>query len=334
MRIVARTDSKFAPIALLVSPLLLTFACNGPSLSASSSSSPVTTASYQSVVEAVSPSIVLIESSAGLGSGVVYDTNGDIATNAHVVGSASSFRVTTADGKMYAATLVGAYVPSDIAVIKTSGASLRPAHWADSSTVHVGQIVLAMGNPLGLQSSVSEGIVSAVGRNVTSPDGSVITNMVQTSAAINPGNSGGGLVNVQSQVIGMPTLGAIDPQLGSAVPGIGFALSSNTVTDFTDQIIKNGKVVNTHRAYLGVQLGDVTGSTGVVVLGLVPSGPAGTAGVQVGDLITAINGKPTPNTPAMAEQLAHLAPGDSATLSITRGGQVTSVKVTLGELPG
>jgi S1-C subfamily serine protease len=190
-----------------------------------------------------------------------------------------------------------------------------------------------MGNPLGLQSSVSDGVVSAVGRNVTEPNGAFIPNMVQTSAAINPGNSGGGLVNLQSKVIGMPTLGAIDPQIGSAVPGIGFALSSNTVTDFANQIIKNGRVVNTHRAYLGLQLGDLTGATGVVVLGVARSGPSAMAGVQVGDIIVSINGKPTQSTPAVAQRLADLSPGDTATLTIKRNGQVMSVKVTLGELP-
>jgi putative serine protease PepD len=319
-------------------------ACTTPLSSSSSSGGGTPTAGtastgtasaggYQSVVAAVSPSIVLIESSAGLGSGVVFDAGGDIVTNAHVVGSSTSFRVTTADGKMYQATVVGSYVPSDIAVIKANGANLRPARFADSNGLQVGQIVLAMGNPLGLQSSVSDGVVSAVGRSVTEPDGAVIPNMVQTSAAINPGNSGGGLVNLKSEVIGMPTLGAIDPQIGSAVPGIGFALSSNTVTDFANQIIKNGKVVNTHRAYLGLQLGDVSDASGVVVLGVAPSGPSAKAGVKVGDLITAINGKPTPNTPSVAQELANLSPGDVATLTINRGGQVMSVKVTLGELP-
>ena len=288
---------------------------------------------YQNVVAAVSPSIVVIEATAGLGSGIVFNADGDIVTNAHVVGDSTTFRVTTADGKQYQASLVGVYVPSDIAVIKVSGANLQPAQFADSNRLQVGQIVLAMGNPLGLQSSVSDGVVSAVGRTVTEPDGAVIPNMVQTSAAINPGNSGGGLVNLRSQVIGMPTLGAVDPQIGSAVPGIGFALSSNTVTDFANQIIKNGKVVNTHRAYLGLQLGDVTGATGVVVLGVAPSGPSAKAGVQVGDLITAINGKLTPNTPSVAQELATLSPGDVATLSIKRDGQALSVKVTLGELP-
>jgi S1-C subfamily serine protease len=317
-------------------------ACSVQQLSGSSSSSsaPTSAASlnantgtYQPVVEAVSPSIVLIESPGGLGSGVVFDQNGDIVTNDHVLGDQTSFRVTTADGKMYSAALVGGYAPSDIAVIKASGASLHPATWDNSNNLQVGQVVLAMGNPLGLQSSVTQGIVSALGRNVTEPNGSVIPNMIQTSAAINPGNSGGGLVSLDSHVIGMPTLGAVDPQLGSAVPGIGFALSSNTVTDFAQQIIKNGKVVNTHRAYLGVQLGNVSTDNAVVVLGLAANGPAAKAGVQIGDLITSINGKPTTSTSVMANELAQLSPGDQASLKINRNGQEMTIPVTLGELP-
>jgi S1-C subfamily serine protease len=324
---------RFAP-GLLIGALLLVAACTMPlTNSPPSGHGTEAAAGYEGVVSTVSPSIVLIESSGGLGSGVVFDADGDIVTNDHVLGSATSFRVTTADGKMYTASLVGGFAPSDIAVIKASGASLHPAAFANSNNLRVGQIVLAMGNPLGLQSSVSDGVVSAVGRNVTEPNGAVIPNMVQTSAAINPGNSGGGLVNLQSKVIGMPTLGAIDPQIGSAVPGIGFALSSNTVTDFANQIIKNGRVVNTHRAYLGLQLGDLTGATGVVVLGVARSGPSATAGVQVGDIIVSINGKPTQSTPAVAQRLADLSPGDTATLTIKRNGQVMSVKVTLGELP-
>lgn len=289
--------------------------------------------SYVAVVSAVSPSIVLIETSSGLGSGVVFDSSGDIVTNAHVAGNSQQFRVTTSDGKQYPATLVGAYSPSDVAVIKASATGLRPAQWADSSKLQVGEVVLAMGNPLGYQSSVTEGIISGLGRTVSEPGGAVLTNVVQTSAAINPGNSGGGLVNLKSRVVGIPTLVATDPQIGGVAPGIGFALPSNTVVDYGGQIVKNGKVVNTHRAYLGVQVGNVTGSAGVVVLALVAGGPARAAGVQVGDMITAINGHATPNAGALAEQLATLNPGDVATVAIKRSGQDLTVKVTLGSLP-
>ena len=324
---------------------VLLAACNNP---VGSSSSPSTSAgattsssasgtaptSYTSVVNAVSPSIVLIETSSGLGSGVVYDNSGDIVTNAHVTGDATQFTVTTSNGKQYQATLVGAYAPSDVAVIKAANPTgLHAAQWGDSSHLQVGQVVLAMGNPLGFQSSVTEGIVSGVGRTVTEPGGAVLTNVVQTSAAINPGNSGGGLVNLQNQVIGMPTLAAVDPQMGGAAPGIGFALSGNTVQDYANQIIKDGKVTNTRRAYLGIQGGDTQNPPGVVVLDVVPNGPAASGGVKVGDIITAINSQQVTGTAALSEALANLAPGSTATLTINRGGQSMSIKVTLGTLP-
>lgn len=288
---------------------------------------------YTAVVAAVSPSIVLIETSAGLGSGVVYDTAGDILTNAHVVGSATQFTVTAGDGKQYSATLVGAYAGSDVAVIKVSNGGLKPAQWGDSSKLQVGEVVLAMGNPLGFQSSVTDGIVSGLGRTIPEPDGAVLTDMIQTSAAINPGNSGGGLVDLQGQVVGMPTLAAADPQMGGAAPGIGFALSSNTVVDYAKQIIQNGRVVNTHRAYLGVQVGAITGETGVVVLAVLAGGPAATAGIKEGDVITGIDGHAVTNPTALSEQLAALTPGSTAIVAINRGGQSMSVKVTLGTLP-
>ena len=331
---------RSSALALLALPLML--ACNNP-LGSSSPSAGATTAgssgvaestSYTSVVNRVSPSIVLIETSGSLGSGVVYDSSGDIVTNAHVTGTATQMTVTMSDGKQLQATLVGAYAASDIAVIKATNASgLRPAQWGNSGHLQVGQVVLAMGNPLGFQSSVTEGIVSGLGRTVTEPDGAILTNVVQTSAAINPGNSGGGLVNLQDQVIGIPTLAAVDPRMGGVAPGIGFALPSNTVQDFANQIIKNGKVVNTHRAYLGVQVGDLQGAAGVVVLAVASGGPAQTGGVQVGDIITAIDGKPVTNSSALAEILANLEPGTSATLAINRNGQKMTLTVTLGTLP-
>lgn len=336
--------SKLARAGVLLGAAAFIVSCSNPVASSSANPSPSqagtgsvsgsTATSYVSVVEAVSPSIVLIQTAAGLGSGIVYDGSGDIVTNAHVVGDATQFTVTSSNGKQYQGTLVGSYPPSDLAVIKAGNPTgLHPAQFGDSSHLQVGQVVLAMGNPLGFQSSVTEGIVSGLGRTVTEPDGAVLTDVVQTSAAINPGNSGGGLISLQNQVVGMPTLAAVDPQVGSAAPGIGFALSSNTVQEFAGQIIKNGKVVNTHRAYLGVQVGDVQSPPGVVVLAVVAGGPAAQGGVQVGDLITAINGKPVTDSATLSQHLSNLAPGSDATLTVNRSGQSMSIKVTLGTLP-
>jgi len=183
-----------------------------------------------SVVRAVSPSVVQIRTPQALGSGVVFDARGDIVTNAHVVGNATRFVVTLASGDSHPATAVGRDAANDLAVIRIAGARPRPATFADSSQVEVGDIALALGNPLGLRSSVTEGIVSAVRRSVPEGDGVTLSSAIQTSAAINPGNSGGALVDLSGRVIGIPTLAALDPQMGaSEAPGIGFAIDSNTV---------------------------------------------------------------------------------------------------------
>ena len=183
-----------------------------------------------SVVRAVSPSVVQIRTSQDLGSGVVFDARGDVVTNAHVVGNATRLVVTLASGDSHPATAIARDPANDLAVIRIAGARPRPATFADSSQVEVGDIVLALGNPLGLRSSVTEGIVSAVRRTVPEGDGVTLSSVIQTSAAINPGNSGGALVDLSGRVIGIPTLAALDPQMGSSVaPGIGFAIAGNTV---------------------------------------------------------------------------------------------------------
>jgi S1-C subfamily serine protease len=173
-----------------------------------------------------------------LGSGIVYDSRGDVVTNAHVVGTATKVTVRLSDGSTHPATLVGAAKGNDLAVVRLSGLAPRPATFADSSKLQVGDIALAIGNPLGLASSVSQGIVSSTGRTVSEGNGVTLNSAIQTSAAINPGNSGGALVNLSDQVIGIPTLAAIDTQIGnSAAPGIGFAIDSNTVRRVANQLI-------------------------------------------------------------------------------------------------
>jgi len=178
---------------------------------------------FVSVYRKVSPSVVQIQTAEGLGSGIVFDNKGDIVTNYHVVGASKTFTVTTSTGKQFKGTLVGTFQADDLAVIKISGANLHPATFADSSKLRVGDIAMAIGNPLGLQSSVTEGIVSALGRDEPEGNGVVLQNSIQTSAAINPGNSGGALVNITGNVIGIPTLAASDPQLGGAVAGLRYA---------------------------------------------------------------------------------------------------------------
>jgi S1-C subfamily serine protease len=290
---------------------------------------------FVSVVQKVGPSVVLIESSSGLGSGVVFDAKGDIVTNAHVVGTNKTFRVSTGDGRQMAATLVGSFPTDDLAVIKAEKSDLKPATFGDSSKLVVGDVVMAVGNPLGLQSSVTEGIVSALGRTVPEPGGAALPNLLQTSAAINPGNSGGALVDLHGNVIGIPTLAATDPTLGGVAPGIGFAIPSNTASDIATQLVQNGKVVASHRAYLGARIASVQGAPGVLVYTVDPGGPAARAGIKPGDLIAAVDGKPTPDPAVLAVVLAQLSPGQTVKVKVIHpDGSTAEVDLTLGELPG
>jgi putative serine protease PepD len=290
---------------------------------------------FVQVVKQVSPSVVLIQTSQGLGSGIVFDATGNVVTNAHVVEGASSFQVTLADGKRYPARLVGGFAADDLAVLHIDAGGLHPAAFADSSKLQVGDVALAIGNPLGLQSSVTEGIVSALGRTVNEDNGVALPNVIQTSAPINPGNSGGALVNLQGQVTGIPTLAATDPQLGGgAAAGIGFAIPSNTVRDIAAQLISQGKVTNSHRAWLGVEVAATT-TGGLLITKVATGGPAAKAGIRAGDLVTAVQGTATPDPPTLTDVLAGRHPGQTVRVAVARpGGASRTVRVTLGQLPG
>jgi putative serine protease PepD len=196
-------------------------------------------------------------------------------------------------------------------------------------------VALAIGNPLGLQSSVTEGIVSALGRTVNEENGVALPNVIQTSAPINPGNSGGALVDLQGRVIGIPTLAATDPQLGGgAAAGIGFAIPSNIVRDVAAQLIGQGKVTNSHRAWLGVEVAATT-SGGLLITEVQPGGPAAKAGIRAGELITAVNGTATPDPATLADVLAGLNPGQTVNVAVTSpGGAERTLRVTLGQLAG
>ena len=290
------------------------------------------------VVRALSPSVVQIETGSGLGSGVVFDAKGDIVTNAHVVGSATSFSV-IAGTKRYSATLVGTFVPDDIAVIRVAGAKLKPATFGNSSKLRVGDVAIAIGSPLGLRSSVTEGIVSAFRQGVSEGQNeqgqpTALPSVIQTSAPINPGNSGGALADIYGRVIGIPTLAASDPQFGGTAPGIGFAIPSNLVKDIAGQIVAHGHVVDSHRAYLGIQGGDTNGQG--VYLGVVtPGGPAAKAGLVAGDVLVSVAGRPTPTLDALTTVLATLKPGRTVSVVILQqDGSKVTLRVTLGTYPG
>ncbi len=300
---------------------------------------------FVTVIKRMLPSVVEIRTGSGLGSGVVFDSSGDIVTNAHVVGSATRFEVLlSSSASPRPATLVGRYAPDDLAVIKVSDpAGLRPAVFGDSARLEVGDIVLAIGTPLGLASSATEGIVSAVGRTVSEPSGqgspgATLPDTIQTSAAINPGNSGGALVDLAGHVVGIPTLAATDQQLGGAAPGIGFAISSNTAKLIARQLVKSGKVTNSGRAALGVEVTTVTGADGTPegtgVVSVSTGGPAAKAGIKAGDVITSVSGTATPDAQALAQVLAGLHPGQVTSVTVVRAdGSKATIRVTLGQLP-
>jgi S1-C subfamily serine protease len=302
-------------------------------------------AAYQKVIRDVLPSVVQIQTGDGLGSGVVYDGEGHIVTNAHVVGDGRSFRVTTANSEdVLPATLVYSYPQQDLAVIRLDRVpgGLKAAVFGDSSKVEVGQIVLAMGSPLGLSSSVTQGIVSATGRTVSESragggTGATLANMVQTSAAINPGNSGGALVDLDGRVIGIPTLAATDPGLGegAAAPGIGFAIPASTVRTVAGQIVEEGRVTDSGRAALGITGRTVVDAefqpAGVAVVEVASGGAADKAGLRAGDVITGLGDTAVTSITSLAEALAEERPGARTTVTFTRDGARRTVEVTLGE---
>jgi len=288
---------------------------------------------YVKLVQDVGPSVVLIETNAGLGSGIIFDAQGDIVTNNHVVAGSPSFLVVLSNGKQYQGSLVGSYAPDDLAVVRIQATGLHPATFANSSNLQVGDIVLAIGNPLGLQSTVSEGIVSAMRTAIPEGNGVTLPSAIQTTAAINPGNSGGALIDLSEQVVGIPTLAATDPQLGGgAAPGIGFAIPSNTITLIAKQLIASGSVTNSGRAALGAQVGN-TGGSGALVTTVKAGGPAAMAGIKVGDVIKAIAGQPVTGAQAVADVLLTLKAGQEVPVNVVHpDGSTGTVTVTLSEL--
>ena len=290
---------------------------------------------FIAVVTRVSPSVVAIQAGNALGSGVIFDRQGHVVTNAHVVAGSSTYQVFLANGVSYSATLTGTFTADDLAVLKITAPGVVPADFGDSDQVRAGSIVMAIGSPLGLQGSDTEGIVSAVGRQVSEPNGVALPPLIQTSASINPGNSGGALVDLDGRVIGIPTLAAQDPQAGGTAPGIGFAIPSNIAKDIATQLIQNGRVTNSHRAYLGVQVANSSGGQGAVVYSVVASGPADRAGIRANDVIVALAGHQIIDQTSLGSALASLEPGMTVDIDLVRrDGSAVKARITLGELPG
>ncbi|MFL5860849.1 MAG: S1C family serine protease [Solirubrobacteraceae bacterium] len=279
----------------------------------------------------------------GEGAGVVYDTNGNILTDEHVVAGATSVKVTFQDGKTAPAKVLGTDPSTDVAVIHVDvpASQLHPIPLADSSLAKVGDPVVAIGSPFSLPETTTTGIVSQTGRSIQAPNGYTIPNAIQTDAAINPGNSGGPLLDANGHVLGLNDQIETNNQTAGgegSSSGVGFAVPSNTVKRIATPIIGGHQVKH---AYVGVCLSSAGGSGAQIASTgsqtcqnpVSPGSPAAQAGLQPGDTITAINGTPIASTDQFIATIDSYRPGQTVTLSIKHSGQSKQVKVTLSSRP-
>jgi len=293
----------------------------------------------------------------GTGTGFIYDNQGHILTNNHVVEGANQLVVTLPDGRTFKGNdvkVLGTDPLTDLAVLQITGSNLPAIQLGDSSQLQVGQWVVAVGYALGLegQPTVTNGVVSALGRTVQEPSsnsnpnaqtsaaGPYLFDVIQTNAAINPGNSGGPLTDLNGRVVGINTLVAGQAEPGIQAEGIGFAIGINTAKKVADEIVSTGHA--TH-AYMGIEYVsltptvaaqlNVTATQGALIQAVVSGSPAEKAGLQKGDIITQIDGKQLTTDSALAEIVDSHKPGDTVTLTVQRSGQTQSIKITLGTHP-
>ncbi len=275
------------------------------------------------------------QQASSLGSGVIVSADGLVLTNHHVVESADDIEVLLTDGRRAKAKVVGSDPETDLAVLRLELQGLPAIVFGSAETARVGDIVLAVGNPFGVGQTVTMGIVSALGRNQLGIN--TFENFIQTDAAINPGNSGGALVDTEGRLLGINT--AIYSRSGGSL-GIGFAIPASTVRQVMDQIVASGSVT---RGYIGVEPQDVTPELaeafklprkeGTIIAGVMRGGPADKAGVKVGDILVAVEGKPVTNTANMLSTIAQIKPGDVATFRFVREGKEFDLPVTVGKRP-
>jgi serine protease DegQ len=327
--------------------LIVGSACTGSppapasqSASAGASNSTGDLSAVPRIVREVEPSVVTIETSGGIGSGVVYRSDGTIVTDAHVVEDqqkkpSKSVRIHFADGSQAPATVVGVDDPTDVAVVKADRGNL-PAAKFSTAPLEVGQLTVVIGSPLGLEQTVTAGIVSALHRNMPPSEGSPqgLIDLIQTDAPISPGNSGGAAVNSNSEIIGLSE--AYLPPSSGAV-SIGFVTPAATVTDVAEQILKSG--VATHPV-LGIVPTDITQevanrfglptTSGALVIEVAKGGPAANAGLQPGDIITQFDGQKISSVTDLLAAIRKKQPGQQSDVGFQRGQDTKSVKVTLG----
>jgi serine protease DegQ len=275
--------------------------------------------------------------STNLGSGVIVSEQGYILTNSHVVEAADEIEVALADTRRAKARVVGTDPETDLAVLKIELATLPSILFGQSDHARVGDVVLAIGNPFGVGQTVTLGIISATGRSHLGIN--TFENFIQTDAAINPGNSGGALVDTSGQLIGINT--AIYSRTpGGASLGIGFAIPASTAKQVLEQIVQNGQVT---RGWIGVGVQDMTRELsesfklpeirGALITEVFRGTPADKAGIKLGDILVAVDGKPVTDSSSMLNLVAALAPGRQATLKVVRSQQETSLKVVVGRRP-
>jgi putative serine protease PepD len=264
------------------------------------------------------------------GSGFVLDDEGHVVTNAHVVQGASSVTVTLRDGSEHTARVLGTDPSTDLAVLKVdvSAEALHPLELADSSQVEVGDGVLALGSPFGLEGTATTGIISAVGREITAPNGYAIGGALQTDAAVNSGSSGGPLLDAAGRVIGVNT--QIESESGGN-DGVGFAVPSDTVRSVARQLIASGRV---EHAYLGVSLEDAANRPGASITTVRSGSPAARAGLEAGDRVTALDGEAVESAGELRRLVDDHEPGDEVTLTVVRDdGDERELSVELGTRP-
>lgn len=283
-----------------------------------------------STTQVISPFFLQVIPQQGLGSGVIIRSDGLILTNNHVIADATKIEVTLSNGKTYKGQVVGADPASDLALVKINATDLPTATLGDSSQLKVGEFVVAIGNPYGLDHTVTFGVISALERNIDTGDNTMY-GVIQTDAAINPGNSGGPLVNLKGEVIGINTM------IYQNAQGLGFAVSSNTAKKVIDSILKTGTV---KWPYLGVQVTTMTQeiassyniayTEGAFVADVVVGGPAYNGGIRKYDIITAINGKQIKTADELVSTIRNYSPNDKITITVSRNGKVMNFQVVLG----
>tara|TARA_B100000614_G_scaffold211274_1_gene194472 strand:+ start:1224 stop:2237 length:1014 start_codon:yes stop_codon:yes gene_type:complete len=299
-----------------------------------SSPAPLSDEPVASVAETVAPSVVRIDTATGTGSGIIYDQNGSVVTNAHVVLGADTVEIQLADGTRATGKVLGSDPAVDIAIVQIQeNLNFRKATFATLDTIRVGQLAVAIGSPFGLEQSVTAGIVSAVNRAVPTlnvENGSrTVLEMIQTDAPINPGNSGGALVDRQGRVVGMNTLIRTDGNVEGNL-GVGFAIPTDTIFLVTERIANGLSLEN---GFLGISGQDPTlGRAGALVIEVVPNSPADQSGLQQGDLIINVDGSSILGMSELAARIRLSSPGTEISLGVFRNGEEISIAVVLGSL--